>query len=84
MKNMTRLFFALGLVALVGVAFAQDAKKKDKKCALSARARSLDGDSPCLNCRGRFITAEGQRQLDTIAAQVLSQRAKDNAIAGAE
>jgi hypothetical protein len=50
MKNMTRLFFALGLVALVGVAFAQDAKKKDKKggkradptTAIKAKLETLD------------------------------------------
>lgn len=63
MKTMTRLFFVLGLVALVGVVFAQEAKK-DKKggkradptAAIKAKLETLD------------LSAEQKEKIDKIFA----------------
>jgi FtsZ-interacting cell division protein ZipA len=63
MKTMTRLFFVLGLVALVGVVFAQEAKK-DKKggkradptAAIKAKLETLD------------LSSEQKEKIDKILA----------------
>ncbi|MBC7856375.1 MAG: hypothetical protein IAF94_23335 [Pirellulaceae bacterium] len=65
MKTMTRLFFALGLVALIGVAFgAQDAKKgkkggkrADPTAAIKTKLETLD------------LTSEQKEKIDKILAE---------------
>ena len=42
MKTMTRLFFALGLIALIGVAFGAQNEKKEKK----GKGRKWSGTIP--------------------------------------
>ncbi len=68
MKTMTRLFFALGLVALVGVVFAQDAKKEkkggkraDPTAALKSKLESLDLSSEQKEKIGKIFAERGPK-----------------------
>jgi len=63
MKTMTRVIFVLGLVALVGVAFAEDAKKEkrgkrnDPTAAIKGKLAALD------------LTSEQKEKIDKILAE---------------
>src|SRR5207237_5146999 len=65
MKTMTRLFFALGLIALVGVALGAQNEKKEKK--------GKGGGDPAAAIKkqleGIELTAEQKEKLDKIYAE---------------
>ena len=64
MKTMTRLFFALGLLALVGVAFGAQNEKKEKKGKGGDPAAAIKKQ-----LEGIELTTEQKEKLDKIYAE---------------
>jgi Spy/CpxP family protein refolding chaperone len=64
MKTMTRLLFTLGLVALVGVVFAQDAKKEKRKGKRNDPTAAIKGKLASLD-----LTSEQKEKIDKILAE---------------
>ena len=64
MKTMTRLFFALGLIALIGVAFGAQNEKKEKKGK---------GGDPAAGIKKKLeaveLTTEQKEKIDKIIAE---------------